>query len=60
MVGSHLSIQGQFVRRLPDGRLVVRVDDHTFVGRAVATDEEKAARGAALQNAEANLSVAGA
>jgi hypothetical protein len=31
-LGSALSIQGFFVKDLPDGRIVVRVDDSTYTG----------------------------
>jgi hypothetical protein len=34
-IGSCVSIQGIVVGNLPDGKLVVRVDDKTFVGHAV-------------------------
>lgn len=34
-VGSCVSVQGVHVATLPDGRLVVRVDEKTFVGRPV-------------------------
>lgn len=29
---SHISVQGEFVRKLPDGRVVVRVGNTTFAG----------------------------
>lgn len=31
-VGSAISIQGTYVRALPDGRIVVRVDNSTYAG----------------------------
>lgn len=31
-IGDHLSVQGAFVRRLPNGRIVVRVGETTFTG----------------------------
>jgi hypothetical protein len=34
-VGSSLLIQGAVVGNMPDGRLVVRVDDKTYVGKPV-------------------------
>jgi hypothetical protein len=34
-IGSYVSIQGQFVRNLPDGRTVIRVGDREFTGRPV-------------------------
>ena len=36
MVGRYSSVQGQFVRSLPDGRVVVQVGNHLHVGRAVS------------------------
>ena len=41
-VGSCVSIQGLLVKQLADGKMVVRVDDKTFVGYPV-TSERKAA-----------------
>ncbi|WP_191286862.1 hypothetical protein [Aliiroseovarius zhejiangensis] len=35
VLGSCVMVQGQFVRDLPDGRIVVRVDDRLFAGRPV-------------------------
>ncbi|WP_174213634.1 hypothetical protein [Paragemmobacter aquarius] len=35
-VGSCVSIQGIVVKQLTDGKLVVRVDQNTFVGHPVA------------------------
>lgn len=35
-VGSAVSIQGIFVKTLPDGRIAVRVGDSVFAGRPVA------------------------
>ena len=34
-LGSSVSIQGIFVRALEDGRIVIRVDDKSFVGMPV-------------------------
>ncbi|SDI77909.1 hypothetical protein [Lutimaribacter saemankumensis] len=34
-IGSCVSIQGQYVRDLPDGRTVIRVGEREFVGFAV-------------------------
>jgi hypothetical protein len=34
-LGSAVSIQGIFVRALPDGRIVVKLDDTTFAGKPV-------------------------
>ena len=34
-IGSYMSVQGYFVRTLPDGRVVVRVGDQTYAGRPV-------------------------
>ncbi|MGY6412164.1 MAG: hypothetical protein ACXIUV_14220 [Alkalilacustris sp.] len=36
MVGRYSSVQGQFVRSLPDGRVVVQVGTQLHVGRPVA------------------------
>lgn len=35
VLGSCVSVQGTFVRALPDGRIVVRVGAKTFAGRPV-------------------------
>ena len=35
MVGSAILIQGIFVRALPDGRIVVRLDNETYAGLPV-------------------------
>ncbi len=34
-LGSAVSIQGIYVRALPDGRIVVKVDDTSYVGAPV-------------------------
>ncbi|MFK7878802.1 hypothetical protein [Roseobacter sp.] len=34
-LGSAVSIQGTYVRALPDGRIVVRVDDTSYAGAPV-------------------------
>lgn len=36
-IGSCVSIQGQYVRDLPDGRTVIRVGEREFVGTPVMT-----------------------
>ncbi|MBT2131770.1 hypothetical protein [Aliiroseovarius lamellibrachiae] len=36
MLGSCVMVQGQFVKALQDGRIVVRVDDRIYTGRPVA------------------------
>lgn len=36
-VGSHVSIQGTFVRALTDGRILVRVGERLFKGTPVQT-----------------------
>lgn len=38
-IGSYVFIQGTFVRDLPDGRMIVQVDDKVFTGQPI----EKAA-----------------
>ena len=35
MMGSCVSVQGIFVKNLPDGRVQVRVGDQVFAGRPV-------------------------
>lgn len=35
MMGSYVSVQGLFVKALPDGRMQVRVGDQLFVGKPV-------------------------
>lgn len=35
LLGSCVSVQGAFVQRHPDGRIVVRVGDRLFEGRPV-------------------------
>ncbi|MEM6886641.1 MAG: hypothetical protein AAF636_00740 [Pseudomonadota bacterium] len=37
IVGSAVTIQGLFVRALPDGRIVVRVDEKNYAGTPVTT-----------------------
>ncbi|MDF1728684.1 MAG: hypothetical protein P1U53_13135 [Sulfitobacter sp.] len=34
-LGSCVSVQGLFVRDMPDGRIVVQVDDTTYSGKPV-------------------------
>ncbi len=36
IIGSCVSVQGTFVKALPDGRIAVQVGDKTFTGRPVA------------------------
>ncbi|WP_371170128.1 hypothetical protein [Aliiroseovarius sp. 2305UL8-7] len=36
MIGTCVMVQGQYVRDLSDGRIVVRVEDRLFSGRPVA------------------------
>ncbi|NNU79232.1 hypothetical protein HMH01_02160 [Halovulum dunhuangense] len=36
VTSSHISVQGEFVKRLPDGREVVRVGDAEYVGMPVS------------------------
>ncbi len=35
-IGSCVSVQGVLVGKMPDGKLMVKVDDKTFVGHPVA------------------------
>ena len=35
MIGTCMSVQGLFVRRLEDGRMVVRVDDRLYAGTPI-------------------------
>jgi len=42
MIGPHSSVQGQFVSRLPDGRVTVRVGARLYTGRPVSTSLEMA------------------
>lgn len=41
-VGSCVSIQGILVKQLADGKIVVRVDDQTFVGYPVSAERSAA------------------
>lgn len=34
-IGSTVSVQGTYVRALPDGRIVVKLDDTTYAGLPV-------------------------
>ncbi|MEO9651344.1 MAG: hypothetical protein ABJ360_08415 [Roseobacter sp.] len=34
-LGSAISVQGTYVRALPDGRIVIKVDETTFAGLPV-------------------------
>ncbi len=36
-IGSCIAVQGTFVSQLADGKIVVRVDDRTFVGFPIQT-----------------------
>ncbi|WP_375229395.1 hypothetical protein [Roseobacter sp. S98] len=40
-IGSAVSVQGIFVRDLPDGRIVVKVDDDTYTGKPVVQGADK-------------------
>lgn len=40
-IGSAVSVQGIFVRDLPDGRIVVKVDDDIYTGKPVARNADK-------------------
>ncbi|WP_212769887.1 hypothetical protein [Thalassovita mangrovi] len=35
VIGNYISIQGTFVRKLPDGKILVRVGDREFAGQPV-------------------------
>ena len=34
-IGSSVSVQGTYVRALPDGRIIIRVDETTYTGLPV-------------------------
>ena len=34
-IGNYVSVQGLFVGTAEDGRLIVKVDDRTYIGRSV-------------------------
>jgi hypothetical protein len=34
-LGSCISVQGVFVKDMPDGRIIVKVDDNSFSGKPV-------------------------
>jgi hypothetical protein len=36
MIGSHVSIQGLFVRQIDEGKIAVRVGEKTFIGVPVS------------------------
>lgn len=36
VIGSHISVQGLFVRALADGRIAVRDGDKTYIGKPVS------------------------
>ena len=42
-IGSCISVQGLLVRELPDGKIIVRVDDKQFVGLPVAPKQKDVA-----------------
>ncbi|MFC7702701.1 hypothetical protein ACFQXB_00650 [Plastorhodobacter daqingensis] len=42
-IGSYISVQGTFVRQLPNGKLAVRVGEKTFVGTPVSSGKRSAA-----------------
>ena len=35
VIGKYISVQGNFVKNLPDGKMMVRVGDRMFAGRPV-------------------------
>ena len=39
-LGAHISVQGAFVRSLPDGKIVVRDGARVFTGRPVGPPED--------------------
>lgn len=41
-IGSCISVQGTFIRKLDNGKVVVRVGDKTFTGRPVSREREAA------------------
>ena len=43
MVGRYSSVQGQYVRHLPDGRVIVQVGQSLHVGRPVSAVPSQAA-----------------
>lgn len=42
-LGAHISVQGAFVRNLPDGKIVVRDGERIFTGRPVSAAVSAAA-----------------
>ena len=42
-LGAHISVQGAFVRTLPDGKIVVRDGERIFAGRPVSAAPSAAA-----------------
>ncbi len=38
-IGSCVSVQGLFVGHMPDGKIMIKVDDKTFVGTPVQTSQ---------------------
>jgi primosomal replication protein N len=42
-IGSYISVQGLLVRHLPDGKMVVRVDNKNFVGVPVTARQKSEA-----------------
>lgn len=49
--GSHISIQGEFVRRYEDGRVMVRVGQSLYVGRPMSECNAAAASDLQVANA---------
>ncbi len=43
MVGKYISVQGEFVRRLPNGLIEVRVGSRVYAGRPVVAEPVRAA-----------------
>ena len=42
-MGAHISVQGAYVRSLPDGKIVVRDGERIFAGRPVGASTSAAA-----------------
>lgn len=43
-IGTAVSIQGVFVRDMPDGRIAVKVDDAIFTGKPIINKNQAALR----------------
>jgi hypothetical protein len=41
-IGSCVSVQGLFVAHMPDGKIMIKVDDKTFVGTPVQKTSQAA------------------